>query len=73
MDLVHKRVRCFESLHLFDTIKLYLLSLLQCDGVEITQKIQDLKLHCLVILNIPRSVEELSGCAYWTQKKKSHL
>ena len=30
------------------------LPLFQCDGVNITQKIQDLKLHCLVILNIPR-------------------
>ncbi|XP_076466864.1 diacylglycerol kinase zeta-like [Babylonia areolata] len=26
----------------------------ECDGIEITQKIQDLKLHCLLILNIPR-------------------
>ena len=45
------------------------ISLFQCDGVEITQKIQDLKLHCLVILNIPRSVEELDACASLPQKR----
>ncbi|KAK7497166.1 hypothetical protein BaRGS_00011460 [Batillaria attramentaria] len=34
----------------------------ECDGVDITQKIQDLKLHCLVILNIPRYA---SGTLPW--------
>ncbi|XP_070189073.1 diacylglycerol kinase zeta-like [Littorina saxatilis] len=34
----------------------------ECDGVDITHKIQDLKLHCLVILNIPRYA---SGTLPW--------
>ncbi|XP_025099384.1 diacylglycerol kinase zeta-like isoform X5 [Pomacea canaliculata] len=34
----------------------------ECDGVDLTQKIQDMKLHCLVILNIPRYA---SGTLPW--------
>ncbi|KAL8621865.1 hypothetical protein ACOMHN_046069 [Nucella lapillus] len=40
----------------------YLLRMTRCDGIEITQKIQDLKLHCLLILNIPRYA---SGTLPW--------
>ncbi|XP_050392923.1 diacylglycerol kinase zeta isoform X2 [Patella vulgata] len=35
---------------------------LVCDGVDLTQKIQDMKLHCLLILNIPRYA---SGTLPW--------
>ncbi|XP_059141067.1 diacylglycerol kinase zeta-like [Physella acuta] len=35
---------------------------LECDGVDLTQKIQDMKLHCLLILNIPRYA---SGTLPW--------
>lgn len=31
-----------------------LLWLLQCDGTDLTPKIQDLKFQCIVFLNIPR-------------------
>lgn len=32
----------------------YSCSYLQCDGVDLTPKIQDLKPQCIVFLNIPR-------------------
>ncbi|ESO87278.1 hypothetical protein LOTGIDRAFT_107128, partial [Lottia gigantea] len=35
---------------------------LVCDGVDLTQKIQDMKIHCLLILNIPRYA---SGTLPW--------
>ncbi|KAK3769756.1 hypothetical protein RRG08_046862 [Elysia crispata] len=35
---------------------------LVCDGIDLTQKIQDMKLHCLLILNIPRYA---SGTLPW--------
>ncbi|CAG5120054.1 unnamed protein product, partial [Candidula unifasciata] len=35
---------------------------LECDGIDLTQKIQDMKLHCLLILNIPRYA---SGTLPW--------
>ncbi|KAL5010955.1 hypothetical protein ScPMuIL_013260 [Solemya velum] len=34
----------------------------ECDGVDLTQRIQDMKLHCLVFLNIPRYA---SGTTPW--------
>ncbi|XP_067676012.1 diacylglycerol kinase zeta-like isoform X3 [Haliotis asinina] len=34
----------------------------ECDGVDLTQKIQDMKLHCLLFLNIPRYA---SGTLPW--------
>ncbi|XP_012941356.1 diacylglycerol kinase zeta [Aplysia californica] len=35
---------------------------LECDGLDLTPKIQDMKLHCLLILNIPRYA---SGTLPW--------
>ncbi|XP_071942771.1 diacylglycerol kinase zeta-like isoform X2 [Antedon mediterranea] len=34
----------------------------ECDGVDLTQKIQDLKIHCLVFLNISKYG---AGCSPW--------
>lgn len=35
-------------------------SFLQCDGQDLTTKVQEMKLHCLLFLNIPRWV-----CMVW--------
>lgn len=45
-----------EALRLMTTSEalLSLLWLLQCDGTDLTPKIQDLKFQCIVFLNIPR-------------------
>jgi diacylglycerol kinase (ATP) len=45
-----------ETLRLMSTSEasLSLLWLLQCDGTDLTPKIQDLKFQCIVFLNIPR-------------------
>ena len=45
-----------ETLRLMSTSEasLSLLWLLQCDGTDLTPKIQDLKFQCIVFINIPR-------------------
>jgi hypothetical protein len=37
---------------------------LKCDGVDLTPKIKDLKLHCLLFLNIPKLVALILAFLY---------
>ncbi|KAI5087088.1 diacylglycerol kinase zeta isoform X8 [Silurus meridionalis] len=44
-------------------------ALFQCDGVDLTSKVQELKLQCLVFLNIPRYC---AGTMPWGNPSEHH-
>lgn len=45
----------------------------QCDGTDLTSKVQDLKLQCLVFLNIPRLINDTAAVPLLSSTVDTHL